>query len=289
MREQYRILNRGLLILLVVVFFSMFSIDALARTIVKIGEDATVQVNEEVEFQGKGDGVTYIWDFDDLKDSDDLDNNYTNDRDDTSGKKVTHTFKKTGEFVVTLTVLDSDGNITGYYQSKITVEEQFFLDPWIMGLIFLIVGIIMFLVEASSPGFFIGIFASIFVVIGIIGIAFPELFFTIWSPIIAAIVGIITTVGVIIFYKKLAPPEAPTTTVGDSLIGKQGIVTVETDPESLTKGKVKIGSDTWSATSEQPISKGLRVVVLDSEGVHITVEEIKDKFNNRKVKSKKVK
>ena len=147
----------------------------------------------------------------------------------------------------------------------------------------------MFLVEASSPGFFIGIFASIFVVIGIIGIAFPELFFTIWSPIIAAIVGIITTVGVIIFYKKLAPPEAPTTTVGDSLIGKQGIVMVDTDPGSLTKGKVKIGSDTWSATSERPIKKGSRVVILDSEGVHVTVEEIKDKNINSRIKSKKVK
>ncbi len=286
MREKRRLIYRGFLILLCLLLFTLFSFGAVAKTVVKIGENATIPVNEKVEFQGKGDGVTYIWDFDDLKDSDDPDSNYTNDKDAT-GKKVTHKFEKAGEFRVTLTVYDSEGNITGYFQSKITVEEQIFLDPWLLGLIFLIIGIVMFLIEASTPGFFIGIFGSIFVVIGIIGIAFPTLFFTIWSPIIAAIVGIITTVGVIIFYKKLAPPEAPTTTVGDSLIGKQGIVLIETDPGSLTKGKVKIGSDTWSATSEKPIKKGSKVVVLDSEGVHITVEELKSGSDVKNIRPKK--
>ena len=63
--------------------------------------------------------------------------------------------------------------------------------------------------------------------------------------------------------------------MGESLIGKQGIVTTPTSPQSTTKGKVKIGSDIWSATSDKPIKKGKRVVVIASEGVHIIVEEIK--------------
>lgn len=260
----------------------MISFSAIAKTVVEIGDSATVTVNEEVEFQGVGEGE-YSWDFDESKDRDN-DGNYTNDAE-KSGKTVTHKFKNTGTYKVTLTV--TQGEKDTKIQSKITVVDAWLFDPWILGLIFLIIGIVMFLVEASSPGFFIGIFASIFVVIGIIGIAFPGLFFTIWSPIIAIIVGVITTVGVIIFYKKIAPPEAPTTTVGDSLIGNKGIVVVATSPESLTKGKVRIDSDTWSATSEKPIKKGSHVVVVDSEGVHITVEKVEIASKQERISSKK--
>jgi membrane protein implicated in regulation of membrane protease activity len=273
MREKQTALFRGLVILFLIIIFTMINFGAVAKTIVKIGDSATVPVDEEIEFQGIGEG-TFSWDFDDLVDKD-KDGNHSNDNEATT-KKATHKYSKSGEYTVTLTVYDDKGNISGIYKSKITVEEQYFMDPWILGLIFLIVGIIMFLVEASSPGFFIGIFASIFVVIGIIGISFPGLFFTIWSPIIAAVVGIITTVGIIIFYKKIAPPEAPTTTVGDSLIGKKGVVIADTDPDSLTKGKVKIGSDIWSATSAKRIKKGSRVIILESAGVHITVKKIEE-------------
>ena len=58
-------------------------------------------------------------------------------------------------------------------------------------------------------------------------------------------------------------------------MGREGIVTVPTDPDSLTKGKVRIGSDIWSATSDKPIKKDERVKVVSSEGVHVTVEKLK--------------
>jgi membrane protein implicated in regulation of membrane protease activity len=240
-----------------------------AKVVVEIGDNAEVSIDEEIEFQGTGEGE-YTWDFDESIDED-KDGNFVNDAEKT-GKTVTHKFEKSGTYIVTLTV--TQGNSSQQIQSKITVVDEDLFDPWILGLIMLVMGIILFIVEASSPGFFIGIFASIFVVIGIIGIALPGLFFTVWSPIIAAIVGIGTTVFVIFFYKKLAPPEKPTTTVAESLIGKTGIVMVDTDPNSLTKGKVKVGSDVWSATSEPRIRKGSKVVVVDSEGVHITVKKI---------------
>jgi membrane protein implicated in regulation of membrane protease activity len=250
--------------------FVLFIPGVLAKTVVEAGDNITVVVDEEVEFRGKGEG-TYSWDFDESEDENN-DGDYTNDAEKT-GNTVTHKFTKTGTYKVTLTV-NLDGNITKE-QSKITVEEADIFDPWIIGLIFVIIGIVMLLAEASSPGFFIGIPACILIVIGLIGIALPALFFTIWSPIIAAIVAVVTTFAVITFYKKLAPPEAPTTTVGESLVGKEGMVMTATDPHSTTKGKVKIGSEIWSATSEKPIKKGLRVVVTASEGVHITVERLK--------------
>jgi len=272
MRELQHLFRSLVLIAILVVFLTMVSPVASADTVIKAGEDKTVYVDEEIEFQGVGTGE-YFWDFDESEDLNN-DDDYTNDAEKT-GKTVTYKFKETGTYIVTLTVIQGGNETT--VESEITVEDAPLFDAWIMGLIFVIIGIIMFLAEASSPGFFIGIPASILVVIGIIGIAFPGLFFTLWSPIIAAAVAAITTIVIIVFYRKLAPPEAPTTTVGESLIGKEGIVLVNTVPRSTTKGKVKIGSEVWSATSKKAIKKGKRVVVLASEGVHITVEEIKEK------------
>ena len=270
MRERHLEFNRLLILLILILIFVLFIPGVLAKTVVEAGEDKTVMVDEEVEFRGVGEG-TLSWDFDESEDKNN-DGDFTNDAEMT-GKTVTHKFKKTGTYIVTLTV-NLDGNITKE-TSKITVEETGAFDPWIIGLIFVIIGIVMLLAEASSPGFFIGIPASILIVIGLIGIALPALFFTIWSPIIAAIVAVVTTGAVMIFYKKLAPPEKPTTTVGESLVGRKGIVIITTDPNSTTKGKVKIGSEIWSATSKKPIKKGVSVVVTESEGVHITVERLR--------------
>ena len=72
-------------------------------------------------------------------------------------------------------------------------------------------------------------------------------------------------------YQKLGKPEPPSTTVADSLVGREGIVTVDTDPETL-KGKVRVGSDVWSARSSEPLEKGTEVIVESAEGVHVTVK-----------------
>jgi membrane protein implicated in regulation of membrane protease activity len=47
-------------------------------------------------------------------------------------------------------------------------------------------------------------------------------------------------------------------------------VTVRTGPEDI-KGKVRIDSDVWSATSDEPIEAGTEVTVIKSQGVHVTV------------------
>ena len=74
-------------------------------------------------------------------------------------------------------------------------------------------------------------------------------------------------------YQHLARPEPPTTTVMESLVGKEGTVTVATEVGNM-KGKVRIGSDTWSATSDEPIAAGETVVVESSEGVHVHVRRL---------------
>ena len=173
---------------------------------------------------------------------------------------------------ITTTVVAQDDDNDDDEDENETSDEDL---SWSLGFILVIIGIILFLVEASSPGFFIAIPATILIILGILGIIAPPIFFSVWSPIIAAGIAAPVTVLVILFYRKLSPPQEPVTTVGDSLVGKTGLVTTATDPDSHTKGKVRIGSDTWSATSAQPIKEGARVEVIASEGVHVIVRKIK--------------
>jgi membrane protein implicated in regulation of membrane protease activity len=166
---------------------------------------------------------------------------------------------------------DNDDNEDDEDENETSDEDL----AWTVGLIFVIIGIIFLLAEASSPGFFIAIPATILIILGILGIVAPGIFFSFWSPLIAVGIAIPVTLIVIYFYRQLAPPQEPVTTVGDSLIGKRGLVITATDPDSHTKGKVRIGSDTWSATSEITIQEGSRVEVIASEGVHVIVRKVK--------------
>jgi len=142
-----------------------------------------------------------------------------------------------------------------------------------LSLAFIVIGVLMLLLEMSQPGSFLIVPATVLLVLGGIGLIFPDILLTIWSPIIAVIILIPTTLLTIKFYQKLAPPTPPETTVATSLIGKEGVVEVEVVPGSL-KGKVRIANVIWSATSTAPIPVGKRVRVIQSEGVHVTVEEI---------------
>ncbi len=141
----------------------------------------------------------------------------------------------------------------------------------ILGLGFLVAGIVLLLVEAASPGFFIGVPATILIVLGLLGMFVPNFYFSIWAPIIAIAVGAPLTYLTILLYQRLAPPSPPTTTVGGSLIGRFGRVEREVVPDSI-RGKVNIENQVWSATAEEPIPAGARVRVVRSRGVHVVVE-----------------
>jgi len=145
-----------------------------------------------------------------------------------------------------------------------------------IGLTLCVLGILLIIAELATPGFLIGVAGTAMFVLGAIALVFGDGFFdTVWAPIFAAV----TTLGAmyisVTMYKKLGRVEKPTTTVGDSLIGKKGIVIKETEPDELTKGKVRIESQIWSATSKKPIREGIKVEVTASEGVHVVVKEIR--------------
>jgi membrane protein implicated in regulation of membrane protease activity len=151
------------------------------------------------------------------------------------------------------------------------------MEPMTIGLIMIVAGIVMLIIEASAPGFFIAIPATVVLVLGIFGLIAPEEMFYSWvSPFIAVAVAVPMTVVTIYLYQKLAPPESPTTTVGTSLIGKPGRVIKELDPNDIS-GKVKIENQEWSATARTRIPVGTEVVVVESKGVHVTVTEAKER------------
>ena len=140
-----------------------------------------------------------------------------------------------------------------------------------LGLTFIFIGIILIIAEVSSPGFFIAIPAPIFLMIGIL---FSLGYDSDWIFIMGLILLFPTFYFLLKFYKKLAPIQKPAPLVGDSLIDMEGIVTREIIPNSI-KGKVKIENQIWSATSDIPIKENIKVKVISSKGVHVTVKEIK--------------
>ena len=144
------------------------------------------------------------------------------------------------------------------------------MDPFMISCILLVVGALFIIYEVFSPGGFLVIPGIVLLILGIVGLVWPDVLMSIWAPIIALAVAIPVTLVTLKFYQHLAKPEPPTTTVAESLVGRDGIVTVATESGNM-KGKVKIGGDLWSATSDEPIEEGTEVTVESSEGVHVHV------------------
>lgn len=137
----------------------------------------------------------------------------------------------------------------------------------------LVLGIIMLIVEVVEPGFFIAIPGTVMLVLGLLGVLYPPILESAWTPVIIVVVGLPAFVGTIWFYRRFGPVGPPITTGSSSLVGKTGIVTTDIESEGL-RGKVKIESDTWSAVSNQHIPSGTHIVVVESEGVHVKVRPL---------------
>lgn len=147
------------------------------------------------------------------------------------------------------------------------------LDPTTVGTAFLTIGVVMLLLEVTMPGFFIGIPATILLVLGVLAFIAPEFALSpVWAPIIVVVVGVPTTLATIFAYRKLAPADKPpTTTAGDSLLGREATVITALVPGSM-KGKVRVDRQVWSATADEPIPVDTRVIVARVDGVILLVQ-----------------
>ncbi len=137
----------------------------------------------------------------------------------------------------------------------------------------ILLGVILIGIEIATPGFFIAVPGTIAIIYGFAILLFPWLLETWWGPWILLLM--VFPIGFITYriYRRLSPPAPPVTESYEGLIGKRGVVVETVKPDSLD-GKVRIGSDVWSATSREVIEAGSRVVVVGVEGVHLIVERV---------------
>lgn len=142
-----------------------------------------------------------------------------------------------------------------------------------VALVLVVLGLILLIIEATSPGVFMIIPASVLIILGALGLISPDFLFSWWAILVAILVAVPVTVVTIYFYRFLGKPQPPSTTITDTLVGATGVVIVSTIPGSI-KGKIRLDSDTWSANSEKPIEAGIKARVIRSEGVHVFIEPI---------------
>ena len=149
------------------------------------------------------------------------------------------------------------------------------LDPGIsLGWILIVAGAALLLFEIHSPGFFATVPGTVMIILGILLQLGIDIFSNGWGVIIGVAIAIAAAVFTVWMYGRITPDESPTTISRDTLIGMEGRVKLKVDPNSLS-GKVIVGSTEWSAKSTGSIiPPGKNVRVVNSEGVHIIVEEV---------------
>ena len=137
-----------------------------------------------------------------------------------------------------------------------------------IGLAFIIVGILLFIIEVFQPGFLIAVPGTVFIVLGVL-MSF-NLDLGLWILPIGLVVGLGSLFGTMRLYQSLAPPDTPSEMSIEGKIGEKGIVTKEVVANDRI-GKVKISMEEFRATSEQNISVGTKIKVTDAEGITVTV------------------
>jgi len=142
-----------------------------------------------------------------------------------------------------------------------------------LGWILLFAGILFLIVELAIPGFFAVVPGTILVILGILMLLFPGLVTSIWGIVLLVVLTVVVSGLTIAFYKRLAPIQKPFTTSMDSLVGRVGEVVSPVSPDSID-GKVKIGSQIWSATSDECIDACQKVSVERVSGVHLIVKKV---------------
>ncbi|MCZ7401229.1 MAG: NfeD family protein [Candidatus Methanoperedens sp.] len=141
-----------------------------------------------------------------------------------------------------------------------------------VGWLMIIVGIGLLILEAAQPGFFVAVPGTTLIVLGVVTLLIPDVAQN-YAPVIIVVTALVSSILTITFYRKMAPGQKPLSTSMDNLAGKEGVVVRKVTPDSIS-GKVNIDNKIWSATADSIIDEGKKVIIINSEGVHIKVKEI---------------
>lgn len=144
------------------------------------------------------------------------------------------------------------------------------LEPWH---VWLIIGIVFFIVEIFTPGFLLACFGVGCLASGLVsflgvGVGIQVIAFSVST--LAVFFGIRPFV-----LKYLSSSGANTKTNVDALVGKIGLVSERIDP-STNEGRVAIGGDDWRALSvdEAAIEVGEKVIVVKVDGTKLLVKPV---------------
>ena len=143
-----------------------------------------------------------------------------------------------------------------------------------LGWLLIVLGALVLLFEAYSPGFFMAVPGTVMLILGVLLVLGVDIFSSAWGIAIGVAVALAATIVTVWFYSKMTPDASPTTMSRDTVIGRTGHVTRRVDARSL-EGKVRIEGHDWSAQSTGAIiDEGAQIRVVGSEGVHVIVEEV---------------
>ena len=159
---------------------------------------------------------------------------------------------------------------TGGGKSEESMTDELLADSEI-GLAFIIVGILLFVVEVFQPGFLIAVPGTVFIVLGLLMSFNEALELSAFSLVaIGLVVGLGSLYGTMRMYQSLAPPDTPSEMSIEVMVGKSGIVTKEVVANEMT-GKVKVGREEFRATADIAIPSGKKVKVTHAAGITLTV------------------
>ena len=155
-------------------------------------------------------------------------------------------------------------------KSKESMADELLADSEI-GLAFIIIGILLFVIEVFQPGFLIAVPGTVFIVLGLLMSFNEALGLSPFSLVaIGLVVGLGSLYGTMRMYQSLAPPDTPSEMSIEVMVGKSGIVTKEVVANEMT-GKVKVGREEFRATADIAIPSGKKVKVTHAAGITLTV------------------
>ena len=142
-----------------------------------------------------------------------------------------------------------------------------------IGLAVIIIGILLFLVEATMPGFLVAVPGTVLIALGIL-MSF-DIVTGIWLLPIGLVVGLGSLYGTVKFYQTFATPDTPSEMSIESYVGKTGKVTKAVSPDTAS-GKVRIEREEMRAITcdscNSDIAVGTSVEVVSAEGITLTVK-----------------
>ncbi len=140
-----------------------------------------------------------------------------------------------------------------------------------IGWILVLAGVALFGFELFHPGALLLIPGSVLLAAGVLYLFLPNVLLDSWLGVVIIVLAAIAAALLEIpFYRHLSPGHPPMTTTTGTQVGREGIVIAKVVPNTL-KGKVRIGSEIWSATTEVPIDEGTPIRVVAGAGVSLTV------------------